>query len=113
MALIETAFVTLCALTPSGTYNTACDKAADAATRQVGIRQDDDKYEGIMNNMAVKEARDLVGDKVLMGGAAAFVGYQLSMHQGIGFDTKAPFFCDTIAGNFGGTNTTVTFKWKF
>lgn len=112
MALIESAISMICAFVPAQ-YNTACSKASDATTRQVGVRQLDDNTESKANTFVINEARELVGDKVLAGGGALYFGYQLAHGQGVGFETDSPILCDKIQGNYNQTGYSLTLKWNF
>ena len=114
MALIETMFVMVCASTPAN-YNQACNKTVDATTRQVGIRQEVDKYEDLSMKFADKEARHYLGDTSMSATAVALAVYRYQSGQGFIFNTKAPILCDTIQGSINGTTSTYgfTLNWNF
>jgi hypothetical protein len=112
VALVESLISTVCALSP-GAYNQACTKAADATSMQVGVTQEDKKYEDIIQKMALDESYKLVGQNTVYTlGGAAFV-YKTYSEKKMGVDIPNAIVCDTIHADFSPSSYGLKLQWSF
>jgi hypothetical protein len=112
VGLTESAIATICALTP-GNYNNACNKGADAATTQLGVKQDDVKYEDKLQKMGLQESYDLIGQRnVYIIGGTAYIVNAIS-NKKVVFEIPNLGVCDSVHADLSPTSSTVNLKWTF
>jgi hypothetical protein len=106
-------FIIAACLNTPATYTTACNKAVDAGTRQVGIRQEADKYEDLTTKFADHEAQSLIGKKgVSVVGATVFI-YKTTSEKKLKVDIPNFGICDQVSTELATDSQTLRLIWNF
>lgn len=112
MALTEMFIVAACMNTPA-MYNNACNKAADAGTRQVGFRQQADTFEDLTTKFVDKEAQSLIGKKgVSLVGTGMFL-YKVNSDKKLKVDMPNFGLCDQISTELATDSQLLRLQWNF
>jgi hypothetical protein len=113
VALIDSAISTVCSLLLSGTYNNACNKAADATTTKIGIKQEDIKDEDIFQKYMLNQSYKLVGKETVYTAGAGVYLYKIYSDKKVTIEIPNLGFCDSMHSDLSMTNYTLQFKWSF
>lgn len=116
MPLIDPLIVALCFNTAApienGKYNEACNKAVDAYTRQVGVRQDSDNLESKTIEYVDEKAEKKLGKagKILVG--STIILYKTAKDKKLVLKIPEPGFCNSIENEATKDSYQVKFKWS-
>lgn len=113
-SLLSQGIASLCmGLASSGQYSDACNKAIDAGTRQVGIRQEADKIENSTSLLVAKEANNTLGkDVVFFIGASAFV-YNVQKGKSVTFKLPSLGIANSINNQIMPGYYRLNIQWNF
>lgn len=112
MALTEMLIAAACMNSPSN-YIQACTNAADAGTRQVGIRQNVDMFETFTSKFADKEAQSLFGKKgVSVMGTGMFI-YKATTDKKVNLPLPSMGLCDQVSTELTTDSQLLRLQWTF
>lgn len=110
--LFGSAFLTMC-LGFQAQYNEACNRALDATSRQVGIRQQAEYVESRVNVVLDQEAHKRIGQKgMALIGAVGF-GYKTAQEKKVAFKVPTLGICSSARGEIGVEQYTLNLNWNF
>jgi hypothetical protein len=111
--LLSKAIVAICVSAVNPQYNTACDKALDAGTRQVGMRTNTDGTEDKATQIATNYVQDEFGkDSTYVIGAGAFA-YKTAKDRSVTFKLPTLGIADSISNQITTNSYTLNVRWNF
>lgn len=110
-SLMTSAIVALCVSSPA-MYQSACNSAVDAGTRQVGLRQDVDSFEEKTVSVAKSKTEAALGDQKWFLGAALFSA-KVAKEKKVDFKVPDIGVADSIKGTVAPKSYGMVFEWKF
>jgi hypothetical protein len=112
VAAIETVIATMCALTPVN-GNQACSKAADAASIQMGVKQQDQQYEDKATQMVLKKTIDLLGKTTVYGvGGVVWIGNTVK-NKSLTFELPKTKYYQSVNAEATTNSAKLNIKWTF
>lgn len=111
-SLLGNAIIALC-VSASGQYNQACNKALDAGTRQVGIRQDADALEDKSLDLAKITATKNLGPAPVAVATAGVYTYRVYKEKSIVFKLPNMGIADTISNQITDKSYKLNFEWRW
>jgi len=111
-SLLGNAIVALC-VSASGQYNQACNKALDAGTRQIGIRQDADNLEDKSLDLAKNTATTNLGPTPVAIVTAGVYTYKVYKDKSIVFKLPDIGIADSISNQITDKSYKLNFTWRW
>lgn len=114
MPFIATAITSMClGIASSGQYNTACNKAAEAGTKQLGTYQVLEDGERKTMEFAAKQGEYKLGGTVMKAGAAGVYVYRTYRDKSLTFKVKDIGVADSMTNQVTPNSYKVSFNWHF
>lgn len=110
--LLGQAIVLMCVST-SGQYNAACNKAIDAGTRQVGLRQNADNLEEKSVELAKTKSTETFGPAPVAVVTAGVYTYKVFKEKSIIFKLPDVGIADTISNQITDKSYKLNFTWRW
>lgn len=110
--LFGSVILSLCA-GAQGSYHDACDKALDATSRQIGLRQQADDIESRARGYAEGRAKRYLGNESMS--AVAFVGFTAKAVKEHQVAIKLPNLglCNSVTSQIGTDQSSLQMVWNF
>lgn len=94
-------------------YNQACNKALDAATRQVGVRQQVDTAEDKTVQIVSHKAQTIVGNDVTsVVGVGGFI-LKTARDRSLNFGIPTLGLCSSLRNQIGVDSYAIMAEWRF
>ena len=110
--LFGQAIIAACA-TATGQYNQACNKALDAATRQVGIRQVVDGTENYATGFVITKAKNAAGKDLTSAMGTGMFIYNTAKSKNISFNLPTLGVADSISNQISLKSYNMNLQWHF
>lgn len=111
--IIQSAIASFCMTVASNpAYNQACNKAAEAGTKQTGIYQTADSYEGNTINYAKKELTYHLGGQTVGAIGAAGFAYNTTRTKSLNFSLPTLGLCNSINNEITPNSYSIHLKWN-
>lgn len=110
--LLAQGIVAIC-LSASGQYNTACNKALDAGTKQSGIQQNVDNFENKSLDLAKKNGTETFGSVPVALATAGVFSYKVYKAKSVDFKLPNLGIADTISNQVTDKSYKLLFTWHW
>lgn len=112
-SLFAQAIASLCVATATGQYNNACNKALDASTRQIQIRQEADAAQDVGEKAITKKVEENLGKTTVQAVVAGGFVYNTVKTKALDFKLPNMGIADTISNKVTPNSYGLTLVWKF
>lgn len=116
-SVFGSAITAFCISAASGSYNDACTHAVDAATRQVGWRQQvdyvEDKTLEVANKEALRHAARVVGKEGITVLAAGGYVYRVVKEKSLSFRLPTLGLCNSVSNQITYDSYRLVLEWKW
>ncbi len=106
------AIVAMCSQYEGTRYHEACLKAADAGSRQVGLRQNVDSTQDRANEMVTRKAENSLGHGVVEAATVGGFAYKCVSSKSVSFRVPTLGLADSIENRLGIGSYNVLFRWN-
>ena len=111
-ALIGSAILSICSGAQNNYYE-ACNKALDATSRQIGLRQEADEVEQRMRAITENSARKYLGKESVATVAFIGVTYKAVKERQVTFKLPNLGLCNSVTSQVGTEQASLRMDWNF
>lgn len=112
MPLMTTAIAAIC-VSAQASYGEACNKAFDAGTRQVGLRQTIDVAESRANELANAKVQQIIGREGVSLVGSGFWVYKVARDKTVVLRLPTLGICDSANNEISVDSYKLNVNWKF
>lgn len=111
-SLFGTYLVAAC-VSVQGQYHEACNKALDAGTRQVGIRQQVDNAEDKSLQLVNAKAENTIGKDGMWVVGSGFFVYKTARDKSLDFKLPTLGLCNSVTNHVTADSYNIKLNWNF